>query len=425
MKEFSYFKPYFFLILLAITIIGLLFGITGPGFLGMYVLCTLLGIIMVWVGDNVKPIYKYLGGGAFVAIFGAALLRYVGIMPESITENIDAFVKTQDFIGMVVAALICGSILTMDRKLLIKAGVRYFIPVIGGIILAFVLAGAIGAVSGYGFRQSILFIALPIMGGGTSAGAVPTSLAYESMLSHDSAYYLTLMMPAVCIGNAVAVIAAGILDGVGKSHPKWTGYGKLMEDDSLALGDGIKDATPDYLAMGRGFVLTGSFYIIGRLLAKFIPGGIHYYAWTILACAAVKISGILPESIQQDTKQWYNFCSKTMIPAVYFTVGYTYMDMKQVIENFSVIYLVIILATIIGAIAGTWLLAKVVKFKPIECSITAGLCMANMGGSGDLAVLGAANRMELMPFAQISSRLGGALVIIIANILAPILGAGL
>ena len=101
------------------------------------------------------------------------------------------------------------------------------------------------------------------------------------------------------------------------------------------------------------------------------------------------------------------------------------MDMKQVIENFSVIYLVIILATIIGAIAGTWLLAKVVKFKPIECSITAGLCMANMGGSGDLAVLGAANRMELMPFAQISSRLGGALVIIIANILAPILGAGL
>ena len=30
-----------------------------------------------------------------------------------------------------------------------------------------------------------------------------------------------------------------------------------------------------------------------------------------------------------------------------------------------------------------------------------------------------------MPFAQISSRIGGALIIIIANVLAPIIGAGL
>ena len=84
-----------------------------------------------------------------------------------------------------------------------------------------------------------------------------------------------------------------------------------------------------------------------------------------------------------------------------------------------------IIATVFGAVIGSWLMGKLVGFHPIESSITAGLCMANMGGSGDVAVLGAADRMCLMPFAQISSRIGGALIIIIANILAVVIGAGL
>ncbi len=101
------------------------------------------------------------------------------------------------------------------------------------------------------------------------------------------------------------------------------------------------------------------------------------------------------------------------------------MDLNQVISSFSLIYLVLIVATVIGAVIGTWFTGKLVGFYPIESSVTAGLCMANMGGSGDVAVLGAANRMEMMPFAQISSRIGGALVIILANILAVVIGAGL
>lgn len=66
-------------------------------------------------------------------------------------------------------------------------------------------------------------------------------------------------------------------------------------------------------------------------------------------------------------------------------------------------------------------MGKVVKFYPVESAITAGLCMSNAGGNGDIYVLTSANRMELMPFAQISSRIGGAIVLFTQSVLAGIL----
>ena len=69
---------------------------------------------------------------------------------------------------------------------------------------------------------------------------------------------------------------------------------------------------------------------------------------------------------------------------------------------------VIVLMIVIGCCVGSALFGWIVGFFPVESAITAGLCMANMGGAGDLAVLGAAKRMDLMVYAQISSRIGGA-----------------
>ncbi|WP_366798282.1 2-hydroxycarboxylate transporter family protein [Treponema denticola] len=94
------------------------------------------------------------------------------------------------------------------------------------------------------------------------------------------------------------------------------------------------------------------------------------------------------------------------------------------IGAFSISYVVLVLLVVIGAIIGAGLIGKLVGFYPIEAAITAGLCMANMGGTGDVAVLTASKRMELMPFAQISSRLGGAFIILLASFLVPLFFGG-
>ena len=97
-----------------------------------------------------------------------------------------------------------------------------------------------------------------------------------------------------------------------------------------------------------------------------------------------------------------------------------YTDFNQIISFFAPTYLVLTIVVIIDVVLGAGIVGRLVGFYPIEAAITAGLCVANMGGTSDVAVLTASKRMELMPFVQISSRLGGAFIILTASILVPI-----
>ena len=67
------------------------------------------------------------------------------------------------------------------------------------------------------------------------------------------------------------------------------------------------------------------------------------------------------------------------------------------------------------------LISRMIPASTVESAITAGLCTTNMGGTGDIAVLSAAKRMELLPFAQIATRICGALILIVASILTKVL----
>jgi len=114
---------------------------------------------------------------------------------------------------------------------------------------------------------------------------------------------------------------------------------------------------------------------------------------------------------------------KTLTPALLVGIGLCYLELGTVISSFSLTYLVLCFLSCIGAFLGAALVGRLVGFYPVEAGVTAGLCMSNMGGTGDVAVLSAADRMELMPFAQISSRLGGAIIMVVGSLLLSVLGS--
>ena len=107
----------------------------------------------------------------------------------------------------------------------------------------------------------------------------------------------------------------------------------------------------------------------------------------------------------------------TLTPSLLVGIGEAYTGIPGLLGPFSVNYFIMVLTTVVGGALGAALVGRMIGFYPIEAAITGGLCMANMGGTGDVAVLSAAQRMKLMPFAQISSRLGGAVMLILATAL--------
>lgn len=84
-----------------------------------------------------------------------------------------------------IAALITGSILGMNRKLLLKAAVRFLPVALCAMTFAILSVGIVGAVTGYGFADAIMYVAIPMMGGGMGAGVVPLSDMYAEALGQD------------------------------------------------------------------------------------------------------------------------------------------------------------------------------------------------------------------------------------------------
>lgn len=412
-------SPFMFAIVTIVVLTATYMGVLPKGMIGAFPLMIVVGAILNELGNRLPIVKDYLGGGPIVIIFGSAALVAYKLIPESSIEIMTNFMKGESFLDFYIAALITGSILGMDRKLLIKASLRYLPVILGGVIASFALTGLVGALMGYGAKEAILFIALPIMGGGMGAGAVPLSQIFGTSLSVDPTEILSKMVPAVALGNALAIVVAGVLDRVGKGKAKLSGEGKLMRSQEALDEEKETAQAIEYKLLGMGLLLSTTFFVFGKILANFIP--LHSYALMIITVALIKAFGILPKKYELGAFQWFRFIMSNLTPALLVGIGVAYTDLNEVISALSLTYIILVGMTVLGATLGSGFVGNLLGFYPVEASITGGLCMANMGGTGDVAVLSAANRMELMPFAQISSRIGGAAMLIIATALLKIL----
>lgn len=389
------------------------------GMIGAFAVMMVYGGLFNTIGNHMPIVKTYLGGGAIFCIFASAGLVAAGWIPEEVIVNIDTFMNKTGFLNFYIAALITGSILGMNRSLLLRAAVRFLPVALCAMTFAILMVGIVGALVGYGFVDAVMFVAIPMMGGGMGAGVVPLSGMYAEALGQDSSILISRMIPASTLGNVAAIVGAGLLAKLGEAKPALSGSGKLMKKS----GDDMKDSEElpvSVATMGTGLILAITFYLIGTVINKLVPA-IHSYAWMIIAVALAKAAGLIPSRFEQAAKQWSSFVMGNWTQALLVGIGISMIDLHAVISSFSIVYLLLVLVVVCGVALGAGIGGHLVGFYPIESAITAGLCTTNMGGTGDIAVLSACKRMELLPFAQIATRICGALILIVASVLIKIL----
>lgn len=108
-----------FLVLTAIVLLSAFLGTLPNNMIGGFSFMIVTGTILSYIGDHLPIVKTYLGGGPIVVIFGSAALLYFGLIGEGTVEVVNNFMKNSNFLDFYIAALITGSILGMNRKLLI------------------------------------------------------------------------------------------------------------------------------------------------------------------------------------------------------------------------------------------------------------------------------------------------------------------
>ncbi|MBR7927931.1 2-hydroxycarboxylate transporter family protein [Aerococcaceae bacterium zg-ZUI334] len=425
MKELKIFglKLPIFAIISVVVLAAMYMGVLSKDLAGGIAVMLVLGIIFNEIGERIPIWNDYVGGGLVLAFIGTAFLVQYNLIPADYVELMDKVTsKPMGMLNFFIIALITGSILGLNRKLMIKSFSGYIPAIIGGLIGAGLFGVVAGLFFGVSPADTILKYVLPVMGGGNGAGAVPLSQIYERVTGDAAANYYGFAIAILTIANIFAIIAGGVLKAVGEKKPSWTGdkNSLIRSDEEIVVEkETFKIGIKDY----AGAVLLGlAFYQAGRILSEFwdayilpsIP--IHQFAFMIILVALANGLGVIPGNLRMAAKDVQTFFTKNLVLVIMVGVGVS-TDLNELWAAITLGNVVIALAIVIGCIFGSAIVGWLVGFYPVDTAVTAGLCMANRGGSGDLAVLGAADRMGLMSYAQLSSRLGGGMVLVIASIL--------
>lgn len=262
------------------------------------------------------PFFRNIGAAAIFATFIPSYLAFSHLIPAPVLKNVVDFTKSTNFLYLFISSIIVGSILSMDRSVLIKGFIKIFVPLAIGSVVAGVVGTAVGVALGQDASHTFFYLVAPIMAGGVGEGAIPLSIGYAGIL------------PVVML--FVAVI--------------------------------------------------------------------------------FKLSRAVSPQLQQSSYVAYKFFSTAVTYPLLFAIGASMTPWDKLVSAFNVVNLAIIVSTVVSLMATGFLVGRKMNMYPIEAAII-NACHSGQGGTGDVAILTAANRMQLMPFAQIATRIGGAITV--------------
>ncbi|MGX7307680.1 2-hydroxycarboxylate transporter family protein (plasmid) [Enterococcus durans] len=387
---------------------------------------TVFAYLLEEIGKTI-PILKDLGGKVLVVTFLPAFLVYKHWLPQSTVTVVSDFMNNNNFLMFFITLLVVGSIASMNRQTLVKATSRIIIILILCDVIGSLIGTGVGILFGLSAWNAYFFIVAPIMAGGVGEGAMPLSIGYAAILSGMGQNDIFgKILPCVMLGSLVAVLLSGMLKKIGEKYPQLNGQGNLIDGDDEHLENLKGSAKPvdiektllaGVVAITIYFVAVYVEHLLKSLLGFSIPSPVIL----LVSLMGAKMLGFIPKNIEEGGNSLYGFTVRGITPPLLFGVGVAKTDWLELIEVFkNPATIVTIIVTVVAIVATAFIAAKFLKMYPVDTAIAVSCC-SGQGGTGALAILAAGDRMELMPFAQVAVRLGGAMTVTFAIFLMGLL----
>ena len=362
------------------------------------------------------PGVRQVGGAAILATFIPSALVYYHLLPIPVVNLVTDFTKSTNFLYLFISAIIVGSILGMDRRVLIRGFLKIFVPLACGSVIAGLVGTAVGTALGLGARHTLFFLVVPIMAGGVGEGAIPLSVGYSEILHQNQGELFAQVLPVVMLGSLTAILLAGALNLVGRKYPHLTGEGRLQPDGTPELAEGHEAVTdqPAVADIAAAALFAISLYMLGLLCNKLF--GLPAPVAMLFIAVLIKLARAVTPNLQAGAFFVFRFFQVAVTYPLLFAIGVALTPWQTLTAAFALPKLITIVSTVVSLIGTGFVVGKWVNLYPIDTAIV-NACHSGQGGTGDVAILTAANRMQLMPFAQIATRIGGAITVTLALVL--------
>lgn len=379
--------------------------------IGGFAVILTMGWLLGTLGSNI-PYLKNFGGPAILSLLVPSILVFYNLINPNVLASANMLMKQANFLYFYIACLVCGSILGMNRKILVQGLMKMIIPMLIGMIFAMFVGTSVGVLLGMDWKNTLFFIVTPVLSGGIGEGILPLSLGYSQITGVGSEQLVAQLIPATIIGNFFAIGCTAFLSRLGERKPELSGKGQLVkasENEDLSADEEEEKAPIDLKLMGGAVLTACTLFIAGGLLQYLtgFPGPVLM----IVVAAFMKYINVVPVKTQRGSKQLYKFISGNFTFPLMAGLGLLYIPLKDVVGVLTIQYVLVVVSTVLTVITTGFIISRFMNMYPIEAAIISA-CQSGMGGTGDVAILSTADRMNLMPFAQVATRLGGAITVI-------------
>jgi malate:Na+ symporter len=397
-----------------VLLIGLIVGfvVTGkvPGEISMAIaVLVVCGFTCAEIGKRL-PFFRKIGAGAIVATFLPSFLAFHHLLPAKLLVMVTQFTNASNFMYLFIASIIVGSIFSMDRYVLIRGFLKIFVPLAAGSIMAGIVGTAVGTILGLGTQHTLLYVVIPIMAGGVGEGAIPLSVGYSDIMNVAQGQIFAQVLPSVMIGSLSAILFSGLLNWLGERMPHLTGSGVLQPAHD-AKADTVREeipTAPDVNTVAAAAITAISLYLVGLLCHRLF--GLPAPVAMLFVAVFIKVGRFVSPNLQGGARIVFQFFSTAVTYPLLFAIGTAMTPWDKLIAAINLPNVVTIVCTVATLMGTGFVVGKWLKMYPIDTAIV-NACHSGQGGTGDVAILTACNRISLMPFAQIATRIGGAITV--------------